>query len=200
MAFGVVMSLASQLAAGILATQDPGVSVQPSQAAEYAQAAIAAADAYRVDPWELIGMARLESRFRVDEIGPDGKDCGIVQTRVTGSRYTCRRLRSNVELAFMEGARELAGYNASCRGRADFDRCRFNRYNSGVHYARQGFHGHYWLRAMCFAQAARTGEPGGGCNEVQSRRAIARAIQRPPRGAGHARVLAIAQAHARAMR
>ena len=82
----------------------------------------------------------------------------------------------------MEGARELAGYSASCRNHADFDRCRLNRYNSGVRYARRGFHGHYWLRVLCFTEAARAGESGGGCLDVQSRRGIDRAIRRPPPG------------------
>ena len=33
---------------------------------------------------KAIGVARNESRFRAEEIGPDGKDCGIMQTRITG--------------------------------------------------------------------------------------------------------------------
>ena len=106
-----------------------------------------------------------------------------MQTRITGSRYSCRRLRHDVDIAFLEGARELAQYSASCRGHADFDRCRFNRYNSGVRYARRGFHGHYWLRVLCFSEAARVGAPGGGCVNVQSRAAIARAMLRPLPGA-----------------
>ena len=86
-----------------------------------------------------------------------------------------------------------------CRKRADCDRCRFNRYNSGIHYARHGFHGRYWLRVMCFTEAARAGEPGGGCLDVTSRRAIARAIRRPLPGS-HSVLFAAAQAHARALR
>src|SRR4051812_29961967 len=172
-----------RLCAGILAVQDPSVPIDMNQAQRYAAAALHAAETRRVDPFELIGMARNESRFRIDEIGPDGKDCGIVQTRTTGSHYNCRTLRRNVDIAFMEGARELAAYNASCRNHADFDRCRLNRYNSGIRYARRGFHGHYWLRVLCFTEAARAGAPGGGCTTVQSLAAIDRAIQRPMPGA-----------------
>ena len=185
MALGVLLWLTSvvRLSAGILAVQDPSVPIDMTQAQNYAAAALHAADSRRVDPFELIGMARNESRFRIDEIGPDGKDCGIVQTRTTGSRYSCRTLRRDVAIAFAEGARELAAYNASCRKHADFDRCRLNRYNSGIRYARRGFHGHYWLRVLCFAQAARFGAPGGGCTTVQSLGGIDVAAQRPMPGA-----------------
>jgi hypothetical protein len=175
-----------RLSAGILAVQDPSVPVDATRAAQYATAALHASDAHHVDPWELIGVARNESRFRADEVGPDGKDCGIMQTRITGSRYNCRQLRTNVKVAFMEGARELAGYSATCRTHADFDRCRFNRYNSGVRYARRGFHGHYWLRVLCFTDAARSGVAGGGCLDVQSRGAIDTAMRRNAPGR-HAR-------------
>jgi hypothetical protein len=175
------LATVSRLAAGILAVQDPGVTVDPVHARAYAEAALAAAEAQKVDPWEVIGVARIESRFRADEVGTDGKDCGIMQTRVTGSRYKCRELRRNVEIAFAEGARELAAYRDSCRKHSDFDRCRFNRYNSGVRYARHGFHGSYWLRVQCFSEAARAGEPGAGCLDVRSRGAIARAIHQPYR-------------------
>jgi hypothetical protein len=174
-------ALVSRLAAGILAIQDPSTPIDTAQAQQLADAVVAAANAYGVDPWELVGVARNESRFRIDEIGPDGKDCGIMQTRVTGSHYSCRRLRHDFQIAFMEGARELAAYQASCRSRGDFDRCRFNRYNSGIHYARSGFHGHYYLRVLCFTRAAQAAEPGGGCNEIESHRAMARAMRRPPR-------------------
>src|SRR5262245_1793300 len=175
-----LLSLTSvlRLSAGILAVQDPSAPVDTRRAQQYAEAALRAGDAHQVDPWELIGVARNESRFRADEVGPDGKDCGIMQTRITGSRYSCRQLRSNIDIAFSEGARELAGYSASCRKHADFDRCRLNRYNSGVRYARHGVHGRYWLRALCYAQAARLGAAGGGCVNVQSRAAIDRAIRR----------------------
>ena len=202
MALGVLFFVASaaRLAEGILSIQDPSVPVEPARAQEYAEAVAAAADTYHLDPWELVAVARNESRFRADEVGPDGKDCGIMQTRVTGSRYSCWKLRRDYKLAFLEGARELASYRATCRQHADFDRCRFNRYNSGVHYLRQGFHGHYWLRVMCFVAAAQAGEPGGGCLEVQSRRSIAQAMRRPVRG-GHrgSRLFAASEARARRM-
>jgi hypothetical protein len=196
MATGVVLYLTTllRLCAGILAIQDPSAPVDVADAARYAQAALHAATVRNVDPWELIGVARNESRFRPDEIGPDGKDCGIVQTRVTGSRYSCRRLRRDVDVAFLEGARELAQYDASCRGHADFDRCRLNRYNSGVRYARRGFHGHYWLRVLCFTQAGRAGAPGGGCLDVRSRAEIAHAMVQPmPGERAHQRLYADAR-------
>ena len=183
MGFLLHVALVTRLAAGILAVQDPSTPIDVAQAQQFADAAVAAADAYGVDPWELIGVARNESRFRIDELGPDGKDCGIMQTRVTGSHYSCRRLRHDFQIAFKEGARELAAYQASCRGRADFDRCRFNRYNSGIHYARRGFHGHYYLRVLCFTRAAQAAEPGGGCTEVESHRAMARAMRHSPKRA-----------------
>ena len=196
MALGTVLWITTiiRLCAGIVATQDPSAPVDLADAGRYAQAALHAANARQVDPWELVGVARNESRYRVDEIGPDGKDCGIVQTRTTGSHYSCRTLRHNVDIAFAEGARELQQYNKSCRGHADFDRCRFNRYNSGFRYARRGFHGHYWLRVLCFTQAACAGAPGGGCVDVQSRAAIDVAMLRPLPGThAHERLYADAR-------
>jgi hypothetical protein len=171
-----------RVAGGILAIQDPSHRVQPRQAIAYADAAIQAARARRVDVWELVGVARNESRFRADEIGPDGKDCGIMQTRTTGSRYSCRRLRNDVALGFAEGARELAGYAAMCKRHPDYDRCRFNRYNSGVHYAKRGWNGRYWLRVLCYTQAARQGATGARCQAVETRREIARSIGGPRPG------------------
>jgi hypothetical protein len=183
-----------RLSMGILAVQDPSAPVDVPQAAHYATAALHAAAAKQLDPWELVGVARNESRFRADEIGPDGKDCGIVQTRITGSHYSCRRLRHDVDIAFMEGARELAAYRKSCQNKADFDRCRLNRYNSGYRYAHSGFHGHYWLRVLCFTEAARAGAPGGGCLDVTSRASFARAIERPlPGTRAHERLYADAR-------
>ena len=105
MALGAVVWISTllRLCAGILAVQDPSAPVDVAEAARYADAAMHAAEARHVDPWELVGVARQESRFRADEIGPDGKDCGIVQTRTTGSRYSCRQLRRNIEIAFRRG-------------------------------------------------------------------------------------------------
>lgn len=176
----LVLISSTQLAAGIQAVQDPWVPIGTERAQKYAAAVEAAAARYQVDPFELIGVARVESLFRARDVGPDGKDCGIMQTRTTVSRYSCRRLK-NYRLGFLEGARELAAFGKSCFGRPDFDRCRFNRYNGGTRYLRHGFHGRYWLRVMCFAEAARAGEAGGGCPEVRSRRGIARAVTRPSR-------------------
>jgi hypothetical protein len=176
------MTAVLRLSAGILAVQDPSLPIDATQAEQFAQAALHAGDAHHVDPWELIGVARHESLFRANDVGPDGKDCGIMQTRITGSRYSCRQLRNRVDIAFMEGARELAGYGASCRKHADFDRCRFNRYNSGFRYARRGFHGHYWLRVLCFTRAARNGVEGGGCEDIQARGGLIAAARRPARG------------------
>jgi hypothetical protein len=159
-----------RLSAGILAVQDSSAPVDMRKAQKYGVAALRASEAYHVDAWELIGVARNESRFRAEEIGPDGKDCGIMQTRTTGSKYSCLKLRRNVDIAFMEGAREIAGYNASCRKHADFDRCRFNRYNSGIRYAKTGLHGRYYLRVLCFANAARNGLAGDHCIDARPER------------------------------
>ena len=159
-----------RLSAGILAVQDPSSPVDLQKAQRYGAAALRASEIYHVDAWELIGVARNESRFRADEIGPDGKDCGIMQTRTTGSKYSCSKLRRNVEIAFMEGAREIAGYNASCSKHPDFDRCRFNRYNSGYRYATKGVHGAYYARVLCFANAAKNNLPGDHCVDARPER------------------------------
>jgi hypothetical protein len=172
----VATVLVARLAAGVLAISDPSEPVPPHKAFAYAAAAIEAAGRYGVDPWELVAVARNESSFREDDIGPDGKDCGITQTRVTGSKYSCRQLRRSYRLGFMEGARELSEYQASCRGHADFDRCRFNRYNSGTRYAQKGWAGHYWLRVLCYTQSAHAGVTGEHCVSVASRPAIARVV------------------------
>src|SRR5262245_27719358 len=188
---GVLLVLISttQLAAGIQAVQDPWVPIATERAQKYAAAIQAAADRYQVDPFELIGVARVESLFRARDVGPDGKDCGIMQTRTTVSRYSCRRLK-NYRLGFLEGARELAAVAKSCFGRPDFDRCRFNRYHGGTRSVPHGLHVPYWLRVMCFAEAARAGEAGGGCRDVRARRGIARAATRPSRGGRGATVIA----------
>jgi hypothetical protein len=171
----------AKLALGILAIQDPGRPVDTRAAVHYAVAAMAAADRYKVDPWELIAVARNESSFKVDDLGPDGKDCGITQTRVTASKYSCRQLRTSYWLGFMEGARELSEFRSMCRKRPDFDRCRFNRYNSGIHYARRGWAGHYWLRVLCYRRAAQQGVTGNYCGGVETRREVAQAVARAQR-------------------
>jgi hypothetical protein len=156
---------ALRISAGVLAVQDSSVPIDLEKAQRYAVAAMRASEAYHVDAFELIGVARNESRFRADEIGPDGKDCGIMQTRTTVSHYSCRQLRRDVNIAFMEGARELATYGKSCRNHPDFDRCRFNRYNSGIRYAKKGVHGRYYQRVLCFTEAARNGLPADHCRD-----------------------------------
>lgn len=176
-----VLKLAAlmRLTTGIYAIQAPGVPLSVEQAARYAMAATYYAHAPGVDPYELIGLARNESDFIERERGPDGKDCGLTQTRITVSRYSCLQLRRSYALAFAEATRELHEYARACRGHADYDRCRLNHYNSGVRYARHGFHGAYRLRVGCFAEAARRAiDVGQGCRHVRGRHDIGRALHR----------------------
>jgi hypothetical protein len=98
---------------------------------------------------------------------------------VTITKYSCRQLRRSFFLAFAEAARELSEYARSCRDHQDFTRCRLNRYNSGIRYAKRGPHGAYWLRVKCFAQAARaTRNTGDSCRRVQRKRDIAKIVRR----------------------
>ncbi len=176
-----VMKIAAlvRLTAGIYAIQAPGVPMTVEKAAQYAVAATFHGTRAGIDPYELVGIARNESDFVETMKGPDGKDCGLTQTRITITRYTCKQLRHSYWLAFQEAAREMKEYTQACHGHADFDRCRLNRYNSGVRYAKHGFHGAYWLRVRCFADAARRGiSVGQSCRHVQSRGDIARALHR----------------------
>src|SRR5262249_19621108 len=113
---------------GIYAIQAPEVPVSYDKAAQYAVAATYHAEHAGLDPYMLVGIARNESDFVEDMRGPDGKDCGLMQTRVTVTGYSCKALRRSYWLAFQEGAREMKEYTASCAGHADFDRCRLNRY------------------------------------------------------------------------
>jgi hypothetical protein len=175
--------LVLRLTAGALAIQSPTVPLSLERASSYAAAAGFHGVRAGVDPFELIAVARNESDFVEDSRGPDGKDCGLTQTRVTISRFSCRQLRRSYWLAFQEAARELSEYARACRAHSDFDRCRLNRYNSGARYARRGVHGAYWLRVQCFADAARDGVPvGQACRQVRGRRDITRVIRRarPP--------------------
>jgi hypothetical protein len=168
-----------QLTAGIYAIQAPGVPMTVERAGRYAIAATVQGTRAGIDPYELVGIARNESDFVEDMKGPDGKDCGLTQTRITITKYSCKQLRRSYWLAFQEAAREMREYGDACRAHADFDRCRLNRYNSGVRYARTGFHGAYWLRVQCFASAARSGvDVGQSCRKVGSRRDIARVLHR----------------------
>ncbi len=176
-----VMKVAAlaRLTVGIFAIQAPGVPITVEKAAQYAVAATVHGTRAGVDPYELVGIARNESDFIESMRGPDGKDCGLTQTRITITKYKCRQLRHSYWLAFQEAAREMKEYARACRGHADFDRCRLNYYNSGVRYARHGFHGAYWLRVQCFAEAARRGiSVGQSCRRVRGRGDIARTLYR----------------------
>ena len=174
------LALVLRVAHGILAVQSPGAPVTTEDAVAWAFAATYHAGRAGLDPFELVGIARNETDFRPGLVGPDGKDCGLLQTRVTYSRYRCGTLRRSPWLAFQEGARELAENRARCARRFPGDdptRCRVNSYNSGVRYARRGWKGRYWLRVTCFAEAARAGvTPRGDCRRVASRAGIARLV------------------------
>jgi hypothetical protein len=179
--FGLWPAYVLRLAAGILAIQNPSSPISVERATAYAVAAVYHGFRAGVDPYELVGIARNESDFEERQIGPDGKDCGLTQTRVTNSRYTCNQLRRSYWLAFAEASREMAEYRYACRAAPDYDRCRLNRYNSGVRYARTGPHGRYWLRVSCFADAARHQViPGRACRRVKSQTQIARVVDRGP--------------------
>ncbi len=173
-----------KLASGIMTISAPYAPVGLERATAYAVAATYHGVRANVDPYELVGIARNESDFIEDQRSPDRKDCGLTQTRITNSRYSCRQLRSSYWITFAEAAREMSEYNLACRSAPDYDRCRINRYNSGVHYARQGIHGRYYLRILCFAEAARAGvDPGRACRRVQVRRDIKRIVNQPLRRA-----------------
>ena len=90
-----------RLAAGIIAIQSPGAPLDLERATRYAVAAAYHGFAAGVDPYELVGLARNESDFIEGQVGPDGKDCGITQTRVTVSRYSCQKLRRSYWLGFL---------------------------------------------------------------------------------------------------
>jgi hypothetical protein len=178
LAFVVKLATLMQLSAGIYAIQAPGIPLSYEKAAQYAVAATYHGERAGIDPYELIGVARNESDFVEDIKGPDGKDCGLTQTRVTITKFTCKQLRRSYWLAFQEAARELKEYGSACSGHADFDRCRLNHYNSGVRYAKHGVHGAYYLRVQCFSQAARVGaNVGQSCRHVLGRGDIARTLR-----------------------
>jgi hypothetical protein len=169
-----------RVAAGIMAIQDPGTPVKMDTAMQWATAAVYHAQEAGLDPFQLVGIARNESDFQPDNIGPDGLDCGLTQTRVTYSRYTCRQLRRDTWIAFAEAAREMKENVQICKRIApgDLPRCELNAYNSGPRYARSGWAGNYWLRVTCFTEAARAGvTPISDCRRVESRGDIARLIK-----------------------
>jgi hypothetical protein len=177
------IGLVTRLASGILAVQADHRPVPPAEALGWAVAAAVHAGQADVDPFELVGIARNESDFRPRRVGPDGKDCGLLQTRVTYSRYRCGQLRADPGKAFEEGARRLADYDRHCRKTRPHDRtrCRLNRYNQGYRYRTAGHKGAYWLRVSCFAQAARDGvAPRGDCRKARSPADIARLIYGVP--------------------
>lgn len=179
MPIDLYLSLVLRVAIGAWSIQAPGVPLSFERAAAYAVAATYHGERAGVDPFELVGIARNESDFAENVRGPDGKDCGLTQTRVTVSRYTCRQLLRSYWLDFKEAARELGEYARACRGHRDYDRCRLNHYNSGARYARRGFHGAYWLRVTCFTEAARDGLPvKDRCRRVRGRRDLARVLER----------------------
>lgn len=181
MHFDSFLALVWRLAHGIMAIQAPHARVEPADAIRWAVAAAYHAERHGLDPFELVGIARHETDFRPHLVGPDGKDCGLLQTRVVYSRYSCRELRRDAWLAFAEGARELAENQARCARRAPDDllRCRLNSYNSGVRYAKKGWAGAYFLRVLCFTEAARAGvKPAGDCRAVKSRAQLVRLLFR----------------------
>ncbi len=182
MTMDLYLALVMRLATGVFAIQASDRPVDWEHATGYAMAAIYHGTRAGVDPYELIGIARNESEFVENRRGPDGKDCGIAQTRTTISKFTCRQLLNSYWLSFAEAAREMREYADSCHKRvsaAEYDRCRINYYNSGVHYAKSGVHGAYWLRVGCFAEAARNAVPiGASCRHVHSKRDIARLLEK----------------------
>ncbi len=201
MTVATFVALVFQVAAGIFALQTRQVPVSYAKATAFAIAAVYSGWQRGIDPFELVGVARNESDFREAKRSRDGKDCGITQTRVTITRYSCGQLRRSFTLAFHEAARELSEYATMCRGHRDFARCRLNRYNSGIRYAKRGTHGAYWLRVQCFAQAARAGrDTGDACRQVRRRRDIARIVRRgvprPPVADDETRLTVLAQARA----
>src|SRR6266581_3039227 len=134
---GTFLTLVLRLAAGFVAIQDPGTPVTADQALSWATAVAFHAEKNQLDPFEIIGIARNESDFTVNMVSPDGKDCGITQTRTTYSKFRCRQLRSDAWISFQETARELTENQERCLkyNQGDLTRCRINSYNSGVHYA-----------------------------------------------------------------
>ncbi len=176
----IFLAAVLRLASGIVAIADPSEPVDFSDAVKYASAAIYHAEKAGLDPYELVAIARNESDFRPNLVGPDGKDCGITQTRVTYSKYSCRRLKMDTWVAFEEAARELTVFQDYCvkMHPKDLVRCRLNGYNQGYHYAVGGWKGSYYARIRCFADAARAGAvPSGNCRHARTQRDIAYLIK-----------------------
>ena len=187
----VYLSWLLRVALGAYAIQAPGAPLSFERAVRYGSAASIYGFRAGVDPFELVAIARNESDFIEDTRGPDGKDCGLTQTRITITHYSCRQLLHSYWLAFHEAAREMREYGDACRHKRDYDRCRLNHYNSGAHYAKTGVHGAYWLRVKCFADAAREGVPvGSTCRHVHARSDIERLLKRIVERRAHLAVIA----------
>jgi hypothetical protein len=177
-----LFTLVVKLAMGTYAIHAPRLHLSIVKSIAYAVAAAYHGTRAGVDPFELIAVARNESDFDERCLSADRKDCGLLQTRVTITKYSCRALRRSYWLAFQEAARELKENSRSCRRHDDYARCRLNRYNSGVRYARHGAPGRYWLRVQCFNAAARRGlEVGDGCRAVKGKRDIVRVLRQAER-------------------
>jgi hypothetical protein len=176
----VFLALILRVATGILAVQDPYAPVKAEEAMSWATAAVYHAKASDLDPYLLIGIARNESDFKPNTVGPDGLDCGLTQTRVTYSKYKCNQLKKDYWIAFEEAARELREFRTICKKRNphDMERCMINSYNQGPRYFRSGWHGAYYLRTLCFTEAARAGvTPKRNCRSVKSKWDIAQIIK-----------------------
>ena len=67
------LALVLRLAQGILAVQAEHARVDPADALRWGTAAAYHAEQAGLDPFELIGIARNESDFRPELVGPDGR-------------------------------------------------------------------------------------------------------------------------------
>lgn len=154
-----------ELMIGIIAIQSVWYPLDENKAKRYAKHAIYHARRYKIDPYELIGLARNESMFKERLVANKNKDCGIAQIRYIYSRYSCKKLQ-NSWYNFSEAARMLAMFSKSCKGRKDYERCRFNRYNAGWKFSPNN---KYWLRVKCYANAAKKKiKVGDRCRKITS--------------------------------
>lgn len=150
------VKLLKRLVAGVTAIRDSGWKLSAKRTLKIAKAALFASKKTGVDPFLLVGLARMESDFRpLVLINADcqGKrprfrgqycyaDCGITQHHVRGSWYyvhnECRRLRRDFKRSFLKSAKEIASHKVWCKSHMRFDRrlrrCVLNRYNQGTFY------------------------------------------------------------------